>query len=90
MNFETIKKLVDYGRSLEKENDKHFRFTITTNGVLLDEDKINYINENMDNVVLSIDGRKETNDRMRKTINEKGSYEAIINNFKNFVSKRGS
>ena len=90
MNFETIKKLVDYGRSLEKDNNKHFRFTITTNGVLLDEDKINYINENMDNVVLSIDGRKETNDRMRKTINEKGSYDAIINNFKNFVSKRGS
>jgi len=90
MNFETIKKLVDYGRSLEKDNDKHFRFTITTNGVLLDEDKINYINENMDNVVLSIDGRKETNDRMRKTINGKGSYEAIINNFKNFVSKRGT
>lgn len=90
MNFETIKKLVDYGRSLEKDNDKHFRFTITTNGVLLDEDKINYINENMDNVVLSIDGRKETNDRMRKTINERGSYEVIINNFKNFVSKRGT
>jgi uncharacterized protein len=90
MNFETIKKLVDYGRSLEKDNNKHFRFTVTTNGVLLDEDKINYINENMDNVVLSIDGRKETNDRMRKTINGKGSYEVIINNFKSFISKRGN
>ncbi|HBC30881.1 MAG TPA: thioether cross-link-forming SCIFF peptide maturase, partial [Clostridiales bacterium] len=50
MNFETIKKLVDYGRSLEKDYKKHFRFTVTTNGVLLDEEKINYINENMDNV----------------------------------------
>lgn len=88
MNFETIKKLVDYGRSLEKEHKKHFRFTITTNGVLLDDEKIDYINENMDNVVLSIDGRKSTNDRMRKTVNEKGSYDAIVKNFQNFVSKR--
>ncbi len=90
MNYETIKKLVDYGRSLENKYNKHFRFTVTTNGVLLDEEKINYINENMDNVVLSIDGRKETNDRMRKTSNKKGSYDIIINNFKNFVKKRGS
>ncbi|MDD4436611.1 MAG: thioether cross-link-forming SCIFF peptide maturase [Tissierellia bacterium] len=90
MNFETIKKLVDYGRSLEKDYKKHFRFTVTTNGVLLDEEKINYINENMDNVVLSIDGRKETNDRMRKTINEKGSYDLIINNYKKFINKRGN
>ena len=89
MNFETIKKLVDYGRSLEKDNNKHFRFTITTNGVLLDDEKINYINENMDNVVLSIDGRKEKNDRMRKTANDKGSYDIIVNNFKRFVEKRG-
>ncbi len=88
MNFETIKKLVDYGRSLEEKHNKHFRFTITTNGVLLDDEKIDYINENMDNVVLSIDGRKSTNDRMRKTINEKGSYETIVKNFQNFVSKR--
>lgn len=89
MNFETIKELVDYGRSLEKEYNKHFRFTITTNGVLLDDKKIDYINENMDNVVLSIDGRKDTNDRMRKTINKKGSYDVIVNNYKNFVAKRG-
>lgn len=90
MNFETIKKLVDYGRSLEEEYNKHFRFTITTNGLLLDDEKISYINENMDNVVLSIDGRKETNDRMRKTTNSKGSYDIILNNFKKFVAKRGS
>lgn len=90
MNFETIKKLVDYGRSLEEEYKKNFRFTITTNGVLLDDEKIDYINETMENVVLSIDGRKSTNDRMRKTVNEKGSYDVIVNNYKNFVSKRGN
>lgn len=90
MNFDVIKKLVDYGRSLEKEYNKHFRFTVTTNGVLLDEEKMDYINENMDNVVLSIDGRKETNDRMRKTINKKGSYDLIVDNYKKFISKRGS
>lgn len=88
MNFETIKMLVEYGRSIEKEYNKNFRFTVTTNGVLLDDEKIDYINENMDNVVLSIDGRKTTNDRMRKTVNEKGSYDVIVNNFKNFVQKR--
>jgi len=89
MNFETIKKLVDYGRSLEEKNNKRFRFTITTNGVLLDDEKIDYINENMDNVVLSIDGRKSVNDRMRKTVNDKGSYDIIVKNFKNLVDKRG-
>lgn len=88
MNFETIKKLVDYARSLEKQHNKHFRFTTTTNGVLLDDEKIDYLNENMDNVVLSIDGRKETNDHMRKTVNQKGSYDVITENFKKFVSKR--
>lgn len=88
MNFETIKMLVEYGRTIEKEYNKNFRFTITTNGVLLDDEKIDYINENMDNVVLSIDGRKNTNDRMRKTVNGKGSYDIIVNNFKNFVNKR--
>lgn len=88
MNFETIKQLVDYARSIEKENNKKFRFTITTNGVLLDDEKIDYINENMDNVVLSIDGRKSVNDKMRKTVNDKGSYDVIVNNFKNLVAKR--
>lgn len=90
MNFDTIKGLIEYGRSLEKDYNKHFRFTITTNGVLLNDEKIDYINENMDNVVLSIDGRKETNDRMRKTHNFKSSYDLVINNFKNFVKKRGN
>jgi uncharacterized protein len=89
MNFEIIKQLVEYGRSLEGKFNKKFRFTITTNGVLLDDEKIDYINENMVNVVLSIDGRKDTNDKMRKTINGKGSYDTIVNNFKNLVDKRG-
>ena len=89
MNFETVKKLVDYGRSLEEKNKKKFRFTITTNGVLLDDEKIDYINKNMNNVVLSIDGRKAVNDRMRKTVNDKGSYDTIVKNFQNLVEKRG-
>lgn len=88
MNFEVIKQLVSYARSLEAQNNKRFRFTITTNGVLLDDEKIDYINENMDNVVLSIDGRKIVNDRMRKTLNDKGSYDVIVNNFKKLVDKR--
>ena len=88
MNFEVVKQLVEYGRSLEEKNNKKFRFTITTNGVLLDDEKIDYINENMANVVLSIDGRKEVNDRMRKTINDSGSYDIIMKNFKKLVGKR--
>ncbi|MBP1925013.1 uncharacterized protein J2Z76_000870 [Sedimentibacter acidaminivorans] len=88
MNFDVIKKLVDYARSLEKDNNKRFRFTITTNGVLLDDEIIKYINENMDNVVLSIDGRKSVNDKMRKTLNDKGSYDVIVNNFKKLVANR--
>lgn len=89
MNFELVKDLVAYGRELEKEYNKNFRFTITTNGVLLDENKIDFINENMDNVVLSLDGRKETNDNMRKTMNGGGSYEIILPKFKAMVEKRG-
>lgn len=89
MNFETIKKLVDYGRSLEKQYNKIFRFTITTNGLLLDDEKIDYLNQNMSNVVLSLDGRKSTNDRMRKTINNSGSYDLIVKNFLNLIEKRG-
>ncbi len=89
MNFQVVKDLVSYGRQLEKEYNKNFRFTITTNGVLLDGDKIDFINENMDNVVLSLDGRKEINDYMRKTINGDGSYDVILPKFKNMVEKRG-
>ncbi len=82
MNFEVVKELVAYGRSLEKENGKNFRFTITTNGVLLDEDKLNFINQEMDNLVLSLDGRREVHDRMRPFRSsgeeKKGSYDFIL------------
>lgn len=89
MNFDLVKKLVNYGREIEKKYNKHFRFTITTNGVLLDDEKIDYINENMDNVVLSLDGRKDVNDNMRKTVTGKGSYDVIIPKFKELVKRRG-
>ncbi|BEP29125.1 thioether cross-link-forming SCIFF peptide maturase [Helicovermis profundi] len=89
MNFEVVKELVDYGRSLEKEYNKNFRYTITTNGTLLTDEINDYINENMDNVVLSIDGRKEVNDTMRYFVNEKGTYDNIMPKFKSLVSKRG-
>src|SRR5699024_3487707 len=67
MNFDLVKELVAYGRSLEKENHKKFRFTLTTNGVLLDDKNIPFINAEMDNVVLSLDGRRDINDEMRPT-----------------------
>jgi uncharacterized protein len=89
MNFGTVKDLVDYGRSIEQEYNKHFRFTITTNGVLLDDDKIQYINENMDNVVLSLDGRKTVNDAMRLTVGGEGSYDVILPKIKKMVQARG-
>ena len=89
MNFQLVKDLVSYGREIEETYNKKFRFTITTNGVLLDEDKMDFINENMDNVVLSLDGRKEINDNMRKTISGEGSYDIILPKFKRMVEKRG-
>ncbi len=89
MNFDVVKELVAYGRELEKTNNKHFRFTITTNGMLLDDDKITFINENMDNVVLSLDGRKEINDLMRPTPNDKGSFDIIVPKFKKLIESRG-
>lgn len=88
MNFDVVKQLVEYGRSAEKKYNKNIRFTITTNGVLLDDEKIDYINENMHNVVLSLDGRKEVNDNMRPTLNDKGSYDVILPKFKKLVEKR--
>ena len=89
MNWEVVKELVVYGRKMEKEYNKNFRFTITTNGVLLDDEKIEYINNNMDNVVLSIDGRKEVNDLMRYTITGGGTYDIIVPKFKKMIEKRG-
>lgn len=88
MNFEVVKQLVEYGRSIEKQNDKNIRYTITTNGILLNDEIIDYINENMHNVVLSLDGRKDINDNMRPTINDKGSYDIILPKFKKLVDKR--
>ncbi|WP_084145878.1 thioether cross-link-forming SCIFF peptide maturase [Anaerovorax odorimutans] len=88
MNFEVVKELVKYGREAEKQYGKNIRFTITTNGLLLDEDKSNFINENMSNVILSIDGRPEVNDKMRRTVNDKGTYDVIMENYLNFVKKR--
>lgn len=89
MNFEVVKELVRYGRVIEKEYNKHFRFTITTNGILLTDDKIDFINENMDNVVLSLDGRKEINDAIRPTLNDKGSFDIIVPKFKKLIESRG-
>lgn len=88
MNFSLVKDLVSYGREQEKLFNKNFRFTITTNGVLLDDEIIDYINENMDNVVLSLDGRKDINDYMRPTTNEKGSFDVIVPKFKELIDKR--
>ncbi|MBQ1538095.1 MAG: thioether cross-link-forming SCIFF peptide maturase [Ruminococcus sp.] len=89
MNFEVVKQIVEYAREQEKLHNKNIRFTITTNGTLLTDDKIEFINDQMHNVVLSIDGRPEVNDRMRKTINGKGSYNAFIDKFKKLVETRG-
>ena len=88
MNFGVVKEIVEYARSLEKEHNKNFRFTITTNGVLLNDDIIDYINGQMSNIVLSIDGRPEINDRFRKTAGGRGSYDLIIDKYKKLVSKR--
>lgn len=89
MNFDLVQDLVEYGRRLEKEFNKHFRFTMTTNGVLLNDEIIDYLNKEMDNVVLSLDGRKELNDEMRPTSNGRGSYDHIVPKFKKLVEGRG-
>lgn len=88
MNFDVVKELVSYGRKIEKEHGKNFRFTITTNGLLLDDEKIDYINEHMDNVVMSIDGRKEVNDSIRPLVGGGGSYDLIVAKFKRLIEKR--
>ena len=89
MAMNTVKATVEYARSLEKEHNKNFRFTITTNGVLLSDENIEYINREMSNAVLSIDGRPEVNDRMRKTVGGSGSYEVILPKFQKLVAGRG-
>ena len=88
MNFDVVKELVRYGRSLEGPHNKNFRFTLTTNGVLLNDDIMEFANREMANVVLSIDGRKEVNDYMRPTRNGKGSYDLIVPKFRKFAELR--
>ncbi len=88
MNFDAVKEVVLYAREREKETGKHFRFTITTNGMLLNDENTDFINREMSNVVLSIDGRKEIHDRMRPTPNGKGSYDVILPKFRKLVAQR--
>ena len=88
LGFDTVKEVVDYARSREKAAGKNFRFTFTTNGLLLDDEKTDYINNNMNNVVLSLDGRKETNDKMRTAKNGSGCYDKIVPKFKKLTEAR--
>lgn len=89
MNWEVVKQLVEYGRSKEKEYNKNFRFTMTTNGVLLNDEIMEYCNREMSNVVLSLDGRKEVNDKMRPFRGGKGSFDLIVPKFQKFAEMRG-
>ena len=89
MNFEVVKQLVAYARSIEKEHDKNFRFTFTTNGMLLDEENMDYLNREMSNVVLSLDGRREVHDHFRHDYAGRGSYDVIVPKFQSLVAKRG-
>ncbi|MBP1570590.1 MAG: thioether cross-link-forming SCIFF peptide maturase [Oscillospiraceae bacterium] len=89
MNFDVVKQLVEYARSIEKEKGKNFRFTLTTNGVLVDDDVIDFCNREMSNVVLSLDGRKEIHDRYRVDYAGNGSWDKIVPKFQKFVEKRG-
>lgn len=89
MNWDVVKQLVNYARSIEKEHNKNFRFTLTTNGVLIDDDVIDFLNKEMDNVVLSLDGRKEVHDRFRVDYAGNGSYDKILPKFKKLVDSRG-
>ena len=89
MNFQVVKDLVAYARSVEKERGKNFRFTLTTNGVLVDDDVIQWANRECSNVVLSLDGRQEIHDRFRVDYAGKGSWEKIVPKFQKFVEARG-
>jgi uncharacterized protein len=88
MNWEVVKQLVEYGRSQEEEHHKKFRFTLTTNGVLLNDEIMEFCNKEMSNVVLSLDGRKEVNDRMRPFCKGAGSYDLIVPKFQKFAESR--
>jgi len=88
MNWQVVKDLVAYGREQEKIHNKHFRFTVTTNGVLLNDEIQEFVNKEMDNVVLSLDGRKEINDQMRPFRNGTGSYDLIVPKFQKLAESR--
>jgi uncharacterized protein len=90
MNWEVVKKTVEYGRSLEEKYNKNFRFTLTTNGLLLNDEIMEFANKEMSNVVLSIDGRKEVHDYMRPTRAGSGSYDILLPKFQEFAKKRGN
>ena len=89
MNFDVVKRLVAYARSIEQEKGKHFRFTLTTNGMLVDDDVIDFANKECHNVVLSLDGRKEIHDACRVDYAGNGSWDRIVPKFQRFVAKRG-
>lgn len=89
MNFEVVKQLVAYARSIEKQKGKNFRFTLTTNGILIDDDVIDFCNKEMSNVVLSLDGRKQVHDRYRVDYQGQGSWEKIVPKFQKLVKERG-
>lgn len=89
MNWDVVKQLVAYARSIEKDYNKNFRFTLTTNGLLIDDEVIDFLNKEMSNVVLSLDGRKEVHDIFRKDYAGNGSYDRIIPKFKRLVESRG-
>ena len=89
MNWQVVKELVEYGRSLEEPNNKKFRFTLTTNGVLLDDEILEFANREMANIVLSIDGRKEIHDKMRPFRGGQGSYDLIVPKFQKVAESRG-
>ena len=88
MNWDVVKELVAYARVQEKIHNKNFRFTLTTNGVLIDDDVIDFCNREMSNVVLSLDGRPEVHDRLRKDYQGRGSYDIIVPKFQEFVKRR--
>jgi len=89
MNWDVVKEMVAYARSIEKEHNKNFRFTLTTNGLLIDDDVIEFANKEMSNVVLSLDGRKEIHDRYRVDYAGNGSWERIVPKFQKLVEARG-
>ena len=89
MNWDVVKQLVAYARSIEKEHNKNFRFTLTTNGMLIDDEIIDFLNKEMSNVVLSLDGRRDVHDHFRKDYAGDGSYDKIVPKFQRLVEKRG-